>query len=107
MTDNCVRLEGTGDLNHYNCLERFITGCPNTSYTDDNIYESKYEFNHWIIVCNSFPFCGLETFERNKRKKYLFQFIEDRKFLTKYKHQEDCFSTIWLICKWNNHYTGI
>lgn len=39
--DNCVRLEGTGDVNHYNCLERFITGCPNTSYTDDNIYESK------------------------------------------------------------------
>lgn len=38
--DNCVRLEGTGDLNHYNCLERFITGCPNTSYTDDNIYEN-------------------------------------------------------------------
>ncbi|XP_061186867.1 uncharacterized protein LOC133194994 [Saccostrea echinata] len=35
---NCVRLEGTGDLNHYNCEERFLYGCPNVSYIDEEIY---------------------------------------------------------------------
>lgn len=62
MIDNCVRLEGMGDFNYYNCLERFIIGCLNMLYTDDNIYESKYEFNYWIIVCNLFLFCDLEMF---------------------------------------------
>lgn len=36
---NCVRLEGTGDLNHYRCVERFVSGCPTEPYTDDEIYK--------------------------------------------------------------------
>lgn len=39
---NCVKLEGTGDLNHHRCKETFITGCPQTPYYDDEIY--KYIF---------------------------------------------------------------
>ncbi|XP_062607057.1 uncharacterized protein LOC134268830, partial [Saccostrea cucullata] len=35
---NCVRLEGSGYLNHYNCEERFLYGCPNVSYIDEEIY---------------------------------------------------------------------
>nr|XP_022300702.1 uncharacterized protein LOC111108910 [Crassostrea virginica] len=35
---NCVRLQGTGDLNHYNC-SMFSTGCPNEPYSDDEIYK--------------------------------------------------------------------
>lgn len=36
---NCVRLEGTGDLNHYRCVESFVSGCPTEPYTDDEIYK--------------------------------------------------------------------
>lgn len=43
-TGNCVRLEGTGGLNHYNCVDTFISGCPTSSYTDDNIYKCEYNF---------------------------------------------------------------
>ncbi|XP_062606508.1 uncharacterized protein LOC134268289 [Saccostrea cucullata] len=36
----CVRLEGSGDLNHdYNCTERFSEGCPSTHYFDNEIYK--------------------------------------------------------------------
>ena len=35
---NCLRLEGTGDLNHYSCTE-FDTGCPDEPYTDEEIYK--------------------------------------------------------------------
>lgn len=38
--DNCVKLEGTGDLDHYNCKERFNSSCPKTSYYDEDIYKS-------------------------------------------------------------------
>ncbi|XP_052682874.1 uncharacterized protein LOC128163341 [Crassostrea angulata] len=36
--DKCVRLEGTGYLNHYDCSE-FSSGCPSTAYYDDAIYK--------------------------------------------------------------------
>lgn len=36
--DNCVRLEGTGYLNHYNCKE-FSSGCPSMAYFDTEIYK--------------------------------------------------------------------
>lgn len=35
--DNCVRLEGRGYLNHFNCVG-FSSGCPSTHYNDDEIY---------------------------------------------------------------------
>nr|XP_022297619.1 immune-associated nucleotide-binding protein 8-like isoform X2 [Crassostrea virginica] len=37
--DNCVRLEGTGDLNHFHCVDSFISGCPNEAYIDEEIYK--------------------------------------------------------------------
>lgn len=37
--DNCLRLEGTGDLNQLNCVDKFISGCPLTPYTDEEIYQ--------------------------------------------------------------------
>lgn len=37
---NCVRLEGTGDLNHFRCAERFKSGCPTEPYTDEEIYKN-------------------------------------------------------------------
>lgn len=36
----CVRLEGTGDLNLYDCLD-FEIGCPDKIYTDEEIYKCK------------------------------------------------------------------
>ncbi|XP_048741997.2 ankyrin-1-like isoform X3 [Ostrea edulis] len=36
--DNCVRLEGTGDLNHYRCSNTFLYGCPDKPYYDNEIY---------------------------------------------------------------------
>lgn len=42
LTGNCLRLEGTGDLNHYNCAERFVSGCPTEPYTDDEIYKCTF-----------------------------------------------------------------
>lgn len=35
---------GTGDLNHYRCVERFTSGCPTTPYTDDEIYTRRSIF---------------------------------------------------------------
>nr|XP_022297443.1 uncharacterized protein LOC111106871 isoform X2 [Crassostrea virginica] len=35
---NCVRLEGTGNLNHYNC-SKFDKGCPHEPYVDEEIYK--------------------------------------------------------------------
>lgn len=35
----CVRLEGTGDLNHYRCEDKFQRGCPTEPYTDEEIYK--------------------------------------------------------------------
>lgn len=37
--DNCLRLEGTGDLNHYRCRNRFISGCPTMPYTDERLFK--------------------------------------------------------------------
>lgn len=39
LTGNCLKLDGTGNLNHYNCEERFVSGCPTEPYTDDEIYK--------------------------------------------------------------------
>lgn len=36
--EKCVRLEGTGYLNHYDCGE-FSSGCPSMAYNDDAIYK--------------------------------------------------------------------
>lgn len=44
LTGNCVRLEGTGDLNHFRCAERFKSGCPTEPYTDEEIYKSEYVY---------------------------------------------------------------
>nr|XP_022297396.1 uncharacterized protein LOC111106843 isoform X2 [Crassostrea virginica] len=38
LQGNCVRLEGSGDLNHYDCSE-FSSGCPNEPYFDDELYK--------------------------------------------------------------------
>ena len=34
----CLRLDGTGDLNSYNCSS-FDTGCPDKVFTDEEIYK--------------------------------------------------------------------
>lgn len=39
LTGNCLKLDGTGNLNHYNCEERFVSGCPTEPYTDDEIFK--------------------------------------------------------------------
>lgn len=36
--DNCVLLEGTGDLNHFSCVEKFNSSCPSEPYYDEEIY---------------------------------------------------------------------
>lgn len=41
---NCVRLEGIGGLNYYNCVDIFISGCLILLYIDDNIYKCEYNF---------------------------------------------------------------
>lgn len=41
LTDNCLKLEGSGYLNHYKCVDIFISGCPTTPYTDEEIYKCK------------------------------------------------------------------
>nr|XP_022299693.1 uncharacterized protein LOC111108236 [Crassostrea virginica] len=38
LQGNCIRLDGTGDLNNFNC-SNFISGCPAEPYTDDEIYK--------------------------------------------------------------------
>nr|XP_034315551.1 uncharacterized protein LOC117685339 [Crassostrea gigas] len=35
---NCLLLDGTGDLNHYRCEDKFIEGCPTKPFNDDEIY---------------------------------------------------------------------
>lgn len=45
LTGNCVRLDGTGDLNHYSCVDRFTSGCPTKPYQDDRIFECKILFS--------------------------------------------------------------
>lgn len=57
MTGNCLRLEGTGNLNHYNCEDRFIRGCPNTPYTDEEIYKCRLLLS--IFYCKVFFLKGL------------------------------------------------
>lgn len=37
---NCLRLDGTGDLNHFRCAEKFKSGCPTNPYTDEEIYKN-------------------------------------------------------------------
>lgn len=36
--DNCIKLEGTGYLNHYKCVDKFTSGCPTTPYIDEEIF---------------------------------------------------------------------
>lgn len=36
---NCVILEGTGDLDHYSCVEKFNSSCPLEFYSDEEIYK--------------------------------------------------------------------
>ncbi|XP_052691517.1 uncharacterized protein LOC128169406 isoform X2 [Crassostrea angulata] len=36
---NCVILEGTGDLDHYSCVEKFNSSCPLEFYNDEEIYK--------------------------------------------------------------------
>lgn len=55
MTGFCILLEGTGDLNHFSCVERFNSSCPDMPYLDDEVYKSKKIF---------FPF-----FKSNKTKE--------------------------------------
>lgn len=38
--DNCIKLDGTGYLNHYKCADKFISGCPTMPYTDEDIYDN-------------------------------------------------------------------
>lgn len=45
---NCLRLEDTGDLNHYNCVERFDSGCPTKPYLDNAIYECGLRMLHKV-----------------------------------------------------------
>lgn len=37
--DNCIKLEGTGYLNHYECADKFISGCPTMPFIDEDIYD--------------------------------------------------------------------
>lgn len=37
--DNCIKLEGTGYLNHYECADKFISGCPTMPFIDEEIYD--------------------------------------------------------------------
>lgn len=39
LTGNCLRLEGSGYLNHYSCVERFNNGCSLAPYFDDEIFK--------------------------------------------------------------------
>lgn len=41
LTDNCLLLEGTGDLDHYNCVEKFNSSCPSEPYYDEEIYKCR------------------------------------------------------------------
>lgn len=41
FTGNCVLLDGTGDLNHFRCKDKFNEGCPTKPYNDDEIYKCK------------------------------------------------------------------
>lgn len=36
---NCVLLEGTGDLDHYSCVEKFNSSCPSEYYYDEDIFK--------------------------------------------------------------------
>lgn len=36
---NCVLLEGTGDLDHYSCVEKFNSSCPSEPYYDVDIFK--------------------------------------------------------------------
>lgn len=39
FTGNCVLLEGTGDLDHYSCEEKFNSSCPSEPYYDEDIFK--------------------------------------------------------------------
>lgn len=41
LSDNCIKLDGTGYLNHYKCADKFISGCPTMPYIDEEIYDRK------------------------------------------------------------------
>lgn len=41
-TGNCVILEGTGDLDHYSCVEKFNSSCPLEFYSDEEIYKCEW-----------------------------------------------------------------
>nr|XP_034327319.1 uncharacterized protein LOC105331374 isoform X2 [Crassostrea gigas] len=66
---NCVVLEGTGDLDHYRCVEKFNRSCPSTPYYDEEIYkypaclEIDKELRCFIAEngCNQREFLTTET----------------------------------------------
>lgn len=71
MTGNCVRLEGTGDLNHYSCVDRFTSGCPTEPYQDDKIFKCKILFSFKFL---NFPWKhNFNTFL--KEDEFLFLYL--------------------------------
>ncbi|XP_048740261.1 uncharacterized protein LOC125654360 isoform X2 [Ostrea edulis] len=36
---NCLTLQGSGFLDTFNCKKKFVNGCPNTSFHDENLYK--------------------------------------------------------------------
>lgn len=66
---NCVLLEGTGDLDHYKCVEKFNSSCPSEYYYDEEIYKYpaclEIDKEHGCFVadndCNEREFPTTET----------------------------------------------
>lgn len=57
LTDNCLKLEGSGYLNHYKCVDTFSSGCPTEPYTDDRLYECKYKkATQYILKSHRFEY---------------------------------------------------
>lgn len=42
LIGNCLKLDGIGNLNYYNCEERFVSGCLMELYIDDEIYKCMF-----------------------------------------------------------------
>lgn len=61
---NCLRLEGTGDLDQYRCVDNFETGCPTEPYLDEEIY--RYPACLEINVDDKCFFADKHCPERNK-----------------------------------------
>lgn len=41
LLDNCIKLEGIGYLNYYECVDKFISGCLMMLFIDEDIYDCK------------------------------------------------------------------